>query len=85
MEIFLLHLSKVSGQTRSATEKTSRFGKTSYVASVGTCQVILKSAWDMNTSHMQGDSGGPSFVEESKDNFVVTGDLVGNSTRTLLL
>ena len=27
----------------------------------------------MNTSPMQGDSGGPSFVEESKGRFVVTG------------
>ena len=27
----------------------------------------------MITSHMQGDSGGPSFVEESKGRFVVTG------------
>ena len=85
MEIILSHLRKVSGQTRAGNEKTMRFGKESYVASVGTCQVILKSPLDMNTSHMQGDSGGPSFVEESKDNFVVTGDLVGNSTRTLLL
>ena len=27
----------------------------------------------MNTSHMQGDSGGPSFVEESEGRYVVTG------------
>ena len=28
---------------------------------------------DTNTSHTQGDSGGPSFVEESKGRYVVTG------------
>ena len=27
----------------------------------------------MNINHMQGDSGGPSFVEESKGRFVLTG------------
>jgi len=53
---------KVSGQTRAGNEKTMRFGKESYVASVGTCQ---------------GDSGGPSFVEESEGRYVVTGVVSG--------
>ena len=45
VEIFLSHLRKVSGRERSETiEKTMRFGSTSYVASVGTCHVISKSA-----------------------------------------
>jgi len=44
------------------TPKTERYGRTSYVASVGTCQ---------------GDSGGPSFVEESKNRYVVTGVVSG--------
>merc|ERR1719222_653123 len=42
--------------------KTERFGTTSYLASVGTCR---------------GDSGGPSFVEETKNRFVVTGIVSG--------
>jgi len=58
-----VHYRKVSGQERSETiEKTTRFGSTSYVASVGTCH---------------GDSGGPSFVEESKGRYVVTGIVSG--------
>ena len=38
--------------------ETERYGDTSYVASVGTCK---------------GDSGGPAFVEEKPNHFVVTG------------
>ena len=73
VEIVLSHLRKVSGPA-SYGQKTKRYGKTSYVASVGTCQVISnRPPSDMNTSHIQGDSGGPAFVEESKERFVVTG------------
>ena len=35
---------------------------------------------DTNTSHTQGDSGGPSFVEESKDRFVVTGGIFNKNS-----
>ena len=38
--------------------KTERYDDTFYVASVGTCK---------------GDSGGPAFVEEKPNHFVVTG------------
>ena len=38
--------------------ETERYGDTTYVASVGTCK---------------GDSGGPAFVEERPNHFVVTG------------
>ena len=55
------------------TPKTERYGRTSYVASVGTCQVKPASFGYQNKPHTQGDSGGPSFVEESKDRYVVTG------------
>ena len=38
--------------------ETVRYGNTFYVASAGTCN---------------GDSGGPAFVEEKPNHFVVTG------------
>ena len=49
MEIFLSHCRKVESEKKGFrrsgfTPKTERYGRTSYVASVGTCQVIPKPA-----------------------------------------
>ena len=66
--------SRRSGRKEQKKTKVKRFGMTSYVASVGTCQVCDLTFFVLfSVFCLKGDSGGPSFVEETPGRFIVTG------------